>query len=394
MTRRARPTAEPRASARESCPGIVENRRGRQAHRQPGRTSDQATENRGDSRSTRFSVAIAIVVAGSSTLARANDAELDRATVVFARGAAIYKTDGNGRAEVELARLPEGSHALALRTDAGGRVVIAEVSGGGWWISLDGTAAKWNAVAQCTAGPAQLDPDGECVLCRDRTAAGVVVNLGSGRSTAIDVPPTARIVGSGPQRRLVWPDATGIWSAPLRDAKRKTRVAPEPPLRAFLPSPDGTRAVGVYASFVYDGKRQRPAEILMGFALDGEAARRKMIRTGAPLQWSHDNQWVLVQDGAAACVMRANGGQYKCWKGFTAVSIAPDGAYALVLGSRNGAKLPAAPAATKSAIAEPVATPTGPLALYRAKLDGPFDAPPQLVVKVIDGGAVWIPGRP
>lgn len=316
-------------------------------------------------------VALAVVASGGTAVA--GDTELDRATIVYARGAAIYKNDGKGKAEAELVPLANATTTVrALHGDARGKVLLAELSSGWWWMPLDGKALV--ALPQCHEGPARLDPDGECVLCRG-ASGGVIVNLASGRSTPVEAPATAHIVGSGAQRKLVWPDASGIWSAPLADPKRKTRVAPEPPLRAFVPSHDGARAVAVYPSFVHEGRQQRPADALMSFALDGEAARRKTIRGGIPLEWSHDNQWVLVQEGPAACLMRANGGQYKCWKGFTAVSIAPDGSYALVLGSRDGKSAPA---------------PNGPLALYRARLDGVYDAPPQLVVRIVDGPAVWI----
>jgi hypothetical protein len=38
-----------------------------------------------------------------------------------------------------------------------------------------------------------------------------------------------------------------------------------------------------------------------------------------------------------------------------------------------------------------VAPPTGPLSLYRAKLDGPYTEAPTLLVKIVDGAAVWVP---
>ena len=132
----------------------------------------------------------------------------------------------------------------------------------------------------------------------------------------------------------MWATTDGVWSAPPGAPKQaKKSHASSAPLRSFLPSPDGAWAVGVYADEVYtDAHHKKPAEILMGFALDGEGARRKAIKNGVPLEWSHDSQWVLVQDGASACLMRAIGGQYKCWKGYTAASISPDGKWGLVLG--------------------------------------------------------------
>ena len=155
----------------------------------------------------------------------------------------------------------------------------------------------------------------------------------------------------------------------------------------------------------------------MGFALDGEGARRKGIKAGVALDWSHDAQWVLVQDRASACLMRALGGQYKCWRGFTAASIASDGRYALLLGTKASKTVPAPSPKGKRASPPPAPTddheadaadsgsndgpapadvavppPTGPLTLYRAKLEGAFTERPTAIADSVDGAAVWVPG--
>jgi hypothetical protein len=289
-------------------------------------------------------------------------------------------------------------------------VLLADLGGKWWWMPLDGSK-KALVQLPCGEGPAQLPPDGSCVLCRsavgDKT---LVVNFSTGKQIPVDVPALgARIINVGLTRRVVYTDATGVWSIALIDPRKKTRLAPEPPLRSFLPSPDGSRAVAVYKEPTFEGRTKKdPADTLVTFALDGQGARRKGIRNGVPLDWSHDNEYVLVQDGAAACLMRTGGGQYKCWKGFTAVSVAPDASYALVLGNRDGTKTaskapakptkPAPPTDDEPDVGPvgddvPVALPSGPLALYRAKLDGPYDAAPILVAKIVDGAAVWIPGK-
>jgi len=365
----------------------------------------------------RSALVLASIFLGPA-IAHADDTELNRATVIYARGSVLYKSDGKGKGEVELAKLPASSVVRALRTDAGGTVLLADLAIPGkqskWaWLPLDG-AAKSLVELPCSDGPAQLAVDGACVLCRGATATtSLIVNLKTGKATPVAIPaPGARLAGAGKDRKLVWADKTGVWSSPPGNPNHKTKLAAEAPLRSFLPSPDGARAVGVYSDFIYEGRQQKPAEMLMGFALDGQAARRKGLRDGVPLEWSHDNQYVLIQNGSSACMMRAIGGQYKCWKGFIATSIAPDGSYALVFGNRNATRT-AQPASKKSPAKQqgenvpddptsvsapagddvPMAPPTGPLALYRAKLDGPFDAAPQLVVQNIDGAAVWVPGR-
>jgi hypothetical protein len=225
--------------------------------------------------------------------------------------------------------------------------------------------------------------------------------------------PGARIAGGAADRKLVWADKDGVWTAPPGAPKQAKKVAPDAPLRSFLPSPDGARAVGVYSDEVFvDVRHKQTKEVLEGFALDGEGARRKAIKAGVPVEWSHDSQWVLVQDGASACLMHATGGEYKCWRGYTAGSISPDGKFALVFGNRDGSKKQS-PAKGKKDVKkdEPpaegedsdeappddvaVAPPSGPLALYRARLEGSaFTETPALVTKVVDGAAVWVPATP
>ncbi len=358
----------------------------------------------------RLAIAIVLATTAIAPSAFGDDKELDRASVVFARGDKLIRTDGKGKGEVELATLPAKAVVRALRTDAGGHVLLADLDGKWWWMPLDGSK-KVLTQLPCGEGPAQLPPDGSCVLCRNTTPGdkALAINFGTGKLIPVDAPALgSRIVNVGLTRRVVYADKAGVWSIALADQKKKTQLAPEPPIRNFLPSPDGKTAVGVYLESMFDGRKQLPpVETLTIFALDGQAARRKGLRNGIPLEWSHDGTYVLVQEGAKACLMRAGGGQYKCWKGFTAVSLAPDGSYALVLGARDLKAPPRTPAKTppkkpanddEQTDAEKdddvaVALPSGPLALYRAKLDGPFDAAPIAVTKNVDGAAVWIPGR-
>jgi hypothetical protein len=306
----------------------------------------------------------------------------------------------------------------------------------------------------CGDGPATLAEDGTAVVCRSpkQPRQSIIVELrdpaaaGPGpRATTVDVPPgAARLIGSGAERQLVWADASGVWTAPATDPRRRTRAALDAPLRGFLPSPDGARAIAVYADQVFaDLHHKRSAEVLMTLQLDGQGARRKAIRDGVAVEWSHDAQWLLVQDGASTCLMRATGGQYKCWRGLTAASLSADGRWALALGNRDGSRTapprsgkPGKAAARPASPARPakpppsdddsapraddkpwdrldepsdepessetppatddvsVALPTGPLSLYRLRLEGAFTDRPSLLVKVVDGAAVWVPGSP
>jgi hypothetical protein len=311
---------------------------------------------------------VGLVLAAAPASAAPDTTELDHATVIYQRGAALYRSDAKGKTETALTPLAAKAKVRTLRSDAHGTILLVDLGGKWSWLALAGETHALTELP-CADGPAELAEDGLCVVCRARTGSGsLVVTLQTGKQVAIELA-APHLAGTGNARKLVWSDPTGVWTAPVGDLKHKTQVAPEPPLRAFLPSHDGTRAMGVYADFVHDGKQKKPAEMLEGFALDGQAARRKGLPTAIPLEWSHDNQYVLMQDGTAACLVRAMGGQYKCWKGYTAVSAAPDGSYALVLGERDGKR-----------------------ALLRAKLAGPYDETPVVVTKAVDGdAAVWIP---
>lgn len=365
---------------------------------------------------------------GATSLAHADDEDYGKGTVIFARGGSLYRVDARGRAETEIANLGAtlGAKAQvrALRTDAKGTVLLVDVGGKWSWLPLDGST-KTAAELPCADGPASLAEDGLEVLCRAKTGTGSqIITLKDGSSKPLDIPPSvgARLVGTAADRHVVWTDKGGVWSAPTKNVKARAQLAADPPLRSFLVSPDGKRAIGVFADKVYTGvKTTKPAEVLMGFALDTppDPAHRKMIKGGVPVEWSHDGAWVLTQDSSAACLMMANGGQYKCWKGYTGASISADGRWGLVLGNRDGSKKsdskpakpkkgekkPAPPKKDEEPTNEPeadgdqdsvddveVAPPTGPLALYRIRLEGAFNDAPAVLVKVVDGAAVWVPG--
>lgn len=374
--------------------------------------------------------ALAVVAIMASPAIAADDERLTTANIIYARDTTLYKSDARGKTEVELAQLPTKATVRALRTDSDGKTLLVDLGGKWLWMPLDGASHALRELP-CADGPAQLANDGACVICRSAASPdkSVIVQLQTGKVTPIEAPPIgARLVGAGRDRKLVWADAKGVWSSPPGNLRAKTKVAPEAPLRGFLPSPDGSRAAGVYTDVIHDSRKTtKPGDILMTFALDGEAARRKTIKASIPVEWSYDNQWLLVQDGSAACIAKAGGGQYKCWKGYTAASIAPDGSYALLLGNRDRApekktdkpskkdkkkkKTKTAPQAEPTDEPEQraddeapigeleraddvaVSPPSGPLALYRAKLDGAFTERPALVVKVVEGSAVWLPSK-
>jgi hypothetical protein len=343
------------------------------------------------------------VIALAAAPALADD-DFAGATIVFAREGSLYRADPRGKNESELAKLPADANVRALRTDANGTVLLADVGGTWSWMPLDGSASALSPLP-CVDGPAQLAEDTACVICRAQQGS-IIVHLPTGKATPVAVSGSTgmRITGVFGAHRLVWSDANGVWSASPATPAQATKIAPAPPLRGFLPSPDGKRALGVYADEVFtDAHHKQPAEVLMTFQLDGQGARRKTIQAGVPVEWSHDSEWALVQDGGSACIVKAAGGEYKCWKGYTAASIADGGKFALVLGNRDGSKKQTPAAKSKPTEGEDtegaaaadvyVAPPAGPLALYRVRLEGSaYAESPVLVTKIVDGAAVWVPG--
>jgi hypothetical protein len=365
----------------------------------------------------RLVVSLALIAITTAPGRASGDDDFAGATIIFARGGSLLRVDPKGKNETEIATLGDGKKTVRkLETDAAGKVLLADIDGSWQWMPLDGSAKSLTTLA-CGDGPAQLAEDGTCIVCRSTTGGSQVINLATGKTLAIDEP-GAHVTGTGADRALVWPDKDGIWSAPHGNRKAAKKVAPEAPLRGFLPSPDGSRALGVYSDEIYiDAHHKKSADILMGFQLDGEGARRKVIKAGVPLEWSHDSEWVLVQNGGEACLMHATGGEYKCWKGYTAASISSDGKFGVFLGNRDGSHRqsstkkrgkkakkpvekqvePADEPETETGTGDApddvaVPPPSGPLSLFRGRLEGSaFTESPALIVKVVDGAAVWVP---
>jgi hypothetical protein len=368
-----------------------------------------------------IAAALALVAAAPAFAGPAED--FGAGAVVFARDASLWKTDPRGKGPaVELVKLPAvgangaPAHAVrAIRADLAARTLIADIGGRWYWTRLEpGAAVPTTMTALPCGGAVRLLPDGNCVLCATEDGRAALYRLGSVAATVLDVPaPASLIVRPAPtatdpaamSREVVWADGKGVWIAPVTRTSERRALAPEAPLRHFLTAPSGKRAVGVFRDTVTSRGKELVRDQLFGFALDGKAARRKVIRDGVPVDWSWDSQWLLVQNGGSACVMRAVGGEYKCWKGFTAVSIAPDGTWALLLGKRSGGDDRPAPerrddadedsepaGSTEPTVesSEPVPLPSGPSSLYRARLAGAYSDRPALVERIVDGAALWL----
>src|SRR5262245_14954254 len=119
--------------------------------------------------------ALAVIAVLTSTAAAAPPDDITPRTIVFARGNALIKSDARGKNETQLATLPAKKAVRALRVDAQGTVLLADLGGTWSWLPLDGST-KTLTDLPCEAGPAQLSTDGTYALCRAKTGS-IVVNL-------------------------------------------------------------------------------------------------------------------------------------------------------------------------------------------------------------------------
>ncbi len=385
----------------------------------------------------KLAVWLGAAVGLSTAAAAAGQAEAGvedpQARVVFARDGSLWSTDPKGKSKpVEVAKLPasaDGAAAagpvLVIRTNEAGDRLLVDVGGRWFWAALERGGGGGGATLTelpCGSGPARLSAKGASVLCEGPGGKARLVRLSDGKVFERDAPAaSASLVVRDGVRSMAWIDEKSrVVVAPVTTPQDVRVLAPAAPVRGFLAAPDGSRGVGVYRARPPRPKDAAERDELFGFALDGTAARRRLIRDGVVVEWSWDSRWLLVQDGDKACIARAMGGQFKCWKGFTAVSIAPDGAYALVLGPRGGAGGGDAEKEKERGEGEgggegegegggegeaegegegegegeahgERALPKGPLSLYRAKLNGPYTERPALVETVVDGAAVWLP---
>src|SRR5262249_46622049 len=111
----------------------------------------------------------AVIVLACPSAARADD-EFDGASVIFARGASLYRVDPRGKGETEVAQLPSRTTVRALRSDARGTVLLADLAGAWAWMPLDGSTRSLTDLP-CGDGPAALADDGSAAACPPARAA-------------------------------------------------------------------------------------------------------------------------------------------------------------------------------------------------------------------------------
>ncbi|HET6612650.1 MAG TPA: hypothetical protein VFG83_11710 [Kofleriaceae bacterium] len=315
----------------------------------------------------RFAIGFAaLVVLAQPRLATAKSSP--QGAILFARDNALWLVPADGSTEparaVALSR--PATDLVAITASAAGDVVLLDFGDQHAVAHIKpGTIVKPQPI-DC-AGPAVLAVDGNCILCPagdDHHGKVWLYLLGQSQRRILKWlgPNPVAFIGQRPPAVAVT-GSRGLWRVDIQPFHRQL-VAPHKPKSHLLIAPNGKRAVGQYE---INGRTE-----LVGFSLDGEAARRNLITGGVPVVWSADSRWLLVQHEKRACVVRAVGGEYKCWQRYRAIALAPDGAFALVGRRANDSD-------------------DGPMRLYVGELAGARPAKPHVLVDDAAGPAVWLP---
>ncbi len=327
---------------------------------------------------------VAITLVASTALTTAPFAHADAVpgdSVVFARDQALWQVPARRRGEpVRVAKLP-GAHATRIVAARAGILLLVrdnKVS----WVRPNATVVPTPTRLDCGL-PADLSPNGRCLVCTTHAGEVQVHLLDNGQVRDLVNPRDVQGFLGPDGRSLVVSDSDGIWAVKRR---RRRLLAADRPENHLMVAPDGRRAVASY--------REGDTLGLYSFRLDGKAARRLLLENARPVAWSVDSRWVLAQhDKRGACIMRAVGGQYKCWRNYQAIAIAPDGNHAIL--ARSVADRPDKKKKKKKKKKDREAAPAKPSPprydLYWAELEGAHTKAPRRRLDATDRAAAWLP---
>lgn len=253
--------------------------------------------------------------------------------------------------------------------------------------------------------PARLSSDGDWISCTSERGRIEFYDLRTPSPTRAVLPEASRyslsLELSGADV-AVGVEASGLWSIPLRGRTRGqlgTLLFSGVPHGQISVAPSGERAV---ASFTLAKPGQNA---LYTFRLDGKGNRRRLMKGAVPVVWSADSRWLLVQRGSRVCVVGAIGGQYKCWRGYTAVDINATGTMLLLARPSDMADADHGDDTADGEYSDRGIVPVrddedeqeptsqmlaGPLRLYVVHTAGAQPEQPQLLLERADGPAAWI----
>ena len=310
----------------------------------------------------RLAVAIVVALALTGTAAPAAVAE-EGGSIVFGRGKSLWRAPvGDGKPE-EIATLGFRARTItALDASRDGRSLLVSAGEKHYFVRIDDGGPK--PVELACSGRATLSGDGRCVLCQDKDGKITLTRLHP-TTAALELPISGQLATMLGSRvdRVVAVTERGIESFTVSRKPKRELMAKQKPERDLLVAPNGKRAIAAFA----DGEertRGEPIYSIYQFVLDGNGTRRKLVADATAVRWSRDSKWVLAVGPRQTCVARARGGQYRCWRGFEAADLSPDGSEALLIKGST---------------------------LYRASLGGARSARPKpLVPRVAGKAALWV----
>lgn len=243
-----------------------------------------------------------------------------RGRLVFAREGSLMQVELSGRGLRRIATLPQPRTIAKLAASSSGVVVVRDDLGSWYWVD------RWQRRPSFAPLPCTVDvtlaPSGRIVVCSGSPRAVQIHEPATGAVKMIPGNVLQPNFRDHHERELVAASDGKLWAISLADWSARRLLVPHAPTGGLLVAPDGSRAVGRYP----DDGHQR----VFSFRIDGKGARRRLMRDARPVAWSADSKWLLIEAKNMACIVRAVGGQFKCWRGYRAVAISGDGRTAIV----------------------------------------------------------------
>lgn len=276
--------------------------------------------------------------------AAADDSLLADASLVFVRDGALWHAPTQTAAPRKRSKRGErsdsqGAQRLAeLPEDAGAvSAVLGSPLGNAVAVVFERRVA-WMPLAKPEPGlrsldcraPAFFSLDGRQLACADDSGRVAVYRLPGQRRRLVEVP-ARQLVGFGVDGHLLIRDDKGLWQVDSTRPQSRQQLAAHDDLSDVHIGPRGRRAI---ARFQVSGHRSAG---LYTFKLDGKAVPRRLLAEAEMVSWSLDGRWLAAQSSdLGACLVRASGGQYKCWRRHRAVGVSGDGATLLMVKAGEG----------------------------------------------------------
>ena len=315
-----------------------------------------------------MAVAAAIIVIATSAVGAAHAQPKKAAPVsgslVYGQGNALWRVAAAGGEPTKIAELGFAATRITrIATNSGtaaGTIFLVSTESNHYWVAT--RPDRVHVVRHVCRGNATLSGDGNCVLCQNADSVITIERIlpSAKKMTSPITGDLATLLGPK-TRELVVVTANGVEA--IRIARPKTRrvVAGVAPIRGLSVAPNGKHAVAQF------GEAEDKGTGLYVFTLTGENVRRKLVSNAELVSWSRDSQWLVVNEAKRGCVVRASGGQYRCFDGFRGVGLAPNHKEALLAKGKVGA-----------------------MTLFRVDLGGAHSKKPVLLLKGVQGAAIWL----